>query len=146
MNYLTDMDGTFRIIVTAGWANESSGDVEATTGYFSRVSISMSELPELLAACDLDCLDEQGLPYPEPGHYFVREDSLGFVYVYCGTESEVKDAYVEAEERFGQWCHNGHVWDVQPSGQIRVCRKCKTREAYWDDDEYPDNPCPNKAD
>lgn len=32
-----------------------------------------------------------------------------------------------------------HVWTVGRG--IRTCDTCGTREAYWDDDEYPINPC-----
>lgn len=36
-----------------------------------------------------------------------------------------------------------HDWDYGRDGRaaIRQCRQCGEREAYWDDDEYPDNPC-----
>lgn len=36
-----------------------------------------------------------------------------------------------------------HQWDYgSPGTAIRVCSACKERETYWDDDEYPNNPCP----
>jgi hypothetical protein len=33
-----------------------------------------------------------------------------------------------------------HAWTYH--GQIRECSHCDEREAYWDDEEYPFNPCP----
>lgn len=36
----SELEGLFREIVTAGWANQSDGNVEAPTGYFAKVTIA----------------------------------------------------------------------------------------------------------
>lgn len=32
-----------------------------------------------------------------------------------------------------------HSWSY--SGAIRQCSNCRSKEAYWDDEEYPFDPC-----
>lgn len=34
-----------------------------------------------------------------------------------------------------------HDWYVHPGHQIRSCWQCGAKEAYWDDEDYPINPC-----
>lgn len=37
-----------------------------------------------------------------------------------------------------------HTWEYH--GAIRECSECKLRETYWDDEEYPVDPCPGADD
>lgn len=40
-----------------------------------------------------------------------------------------------------------HEWEYgEPGSKIRRCGTCGERETYWDDDAYPDDPCPGAPD
>lgn len=59
-------------VVTAGWANQSDGNVEAPTGHFAKIIIEPNELNELVNAVfdGEDCL-------LGAGYYLLTEDSDG---------------------------------------------------------------------
>lgn len=69
----TPLARTFRAIVTAGWANESDGNVEAPTGHFAYVTIEENEVSDVLDAIGFD---EDFAPI-FPGAFIVMEDSDG---------------------------------------------------------------------
>jgi hypothetical protein len=66
------------------WANESTGNVEAPTGYVWRITITEAELPEVRSALDAIWEDH---PYDDEGRacaemvgaWIVVEDTQGFV-------------------------------------------------------------------
>jgi hypothetical protein len=43
------------------------------------------------------------------------------------------------KQNAAEYGFTAHTWSV--GREIRTCSKCGTREAYWDDVEYPINPC-----
>lgn len=101
----SDIDAALYELSLHGWANESSGNVEAPTGWFGRVSISREELPEIAEAFEEEFRREgftelAGLI----GHFLVREDSVGFVYVdeFDG-EDEAKEEYERLDREYSEW-------------------------------------------
>lgn len=96
-----DWDNTFKTIIGAGWANQSDGDVDAPTGYFSRISIEDNELAELVAACDLGTDD---LPSLEPGHYVTLETTVGIIMVFqVRDEASAQVVYGRMVDHYTKW-------------------------------------------
>lgn len=69
-----------------------------------------------------------------PTFYTLRDDTPDYIReMWPGGEAEpmsVDDIPTE---------YVPHDW--QYGGAIRTCSRCGEREAYWDDEEYPDDPC-----
>lgn len=55
-------------------------------------------------------------------------------------EHVASDGYV-FEWVDGEFYYSAIEHDWAYSGQIRSCWQCGTNETYWDDEEYPINPC-----
>lgn len=107
----------FRQIVSAGWANKSDGHVESPVGHFSLVTISPTEMTELVAGvfadhpydpaqfcakCDGFC---QGLESPlYPGAYIVMEDNDGNTHVteFLSDAAAERD-FDESAKAYGVW-------------------------------------------
>lgn len=103
--YGNHIDETLYVMSLEGWANESSGDVEAPTGWFARISINEQELPEVVLAF-MEDIQNIGLDTPSAllGHWLLRENSIGFVDAEeYDTEDELKAAYDELDGRYGEW-------------------------------------------
>jgi hypothetical protein len=81
-------DRTFRNICSAGWANESDGNVEAPCGYFFIVEIPEKggELDELITACEVG-----------------REYDDGTFRSRSGAESAARHEYNERVQTFSAW-------------------------------------------
>lgn len=93
----SELARTFREIVTAGWANKSSGSVESPTGAFALVLIDPSELTELVEACEIET------PL-YPGSYLVVEDSDGNTeLIEYLNHQRAKEAYRHAEREYAIW-------------------------------------------
>lgn len=82
----TALEAVLQAMVTGGWANESDGDVESPQGAFARVSNSEAEVygePGSIVSTFSDVIAMYGMTDTNEliGHFLVREDSQGFVYI-----------------------------------------------------------------
>jgi hypothetical protein len=85
--YNSARDEALHIMAVQGWANDSAGDVESTTGFFSKISIDDAELPEITEAFEQELI-EAGVTDTRTliGHFMVLEDNYGNVNVDTYTE------------------------------------------------------------
>lgn len=101
----TAIEALFDAMVNDGWANESSGNIEAPTGHFARISNSDNELAEVLQAFE-DVTDDYGMPAREDivGHFLVITDSLGFIHISrYGSEAALIADYRALEAEYNNW-------------------------------------------
>jgi hypothetical protein len=92
-------------MVTGGWANESTGDVESPTGHFARISNAPNELSEIRQAFD-DTLTTYGNVSDEDmtGHFLVMTDSQGFIHITrYHAESDLIRRYRQLEDQYADW-------------------------------------------
>lgn len=102
-------DRLFKSIVSGDWANESEGDVEAPTGFFSLILIEYNECEEVwnafasypdLSDCQMKVLWSGMLA----GYYLTTEDSNGIIRVYAYDEpDDARRAYEALVHQFGEW-------------------------------------------
>lgn len=88
-----------------GWANESSGEVEATTGYFAKIVVEPAELPEVVDAFEEEIADAGMTDTQELiGNWLLLENALGQIAVraYEGRE-ELDHDYRILSEAYGAW-------------------------------------------
>lgn len=100
----TDEEMLYRLSLH-GWANASSGEVDAITGFFARIAISAAELPEIVEAFEED-IAEVGVTSTAGliGFWLLREHSDGFVTVEeCDSEPDLIQAYEALERDYGSW-------------------------------------------
>jgi hypothetical protein len=105
----TAIEALFDAMVSDGWANESSGDTEAPTGWFARISNSAAELGEVTDAFS-DVIEVYGRPADGDmtGHFLVTGDSLGFIYVTrYETEAELIEEYQRLDREYDTWNDDG---------------------------------------
>jgi len=99
-------DEVIDVLLMNGWADDYSGDVEAPTGWFARISIGADEIESIR-----QLIAEQRLELPEgydlddlPGHYLFTEDSDGFVLVLNPHTEHLLDGYWRAmTTAYEQW-------------------------------------------
>lgn len=94
-----------------GWANESNGDVESPTGYFSRITITPEELREVTEAFS-DTIEELGFKLTGSlvGFFLLTEDGQGFVEVdEFPDETALTQAYREREAEYLEWADVGEL-------------------------------------
>lgn len=98
-----DIDNAFKAIISAGWANQSDGNVEAPTGFFSIIDMSTERdmLREVLAESALD----DALGQIEPSWYLTMENNQGILYY-----AQAKDE-AAAQEWFKSLCEKFYEWD-----------------------------------
>lgn len=113
-----------------GWGNESSGDVEAPTGWFARISITAEELDEVVQAFE-ERLAEIGLDGNSSliGHWLLREDDQGFVEAEeFDSEGELQSAYAELDQAYGLWASQNEepertMTDAQATALRSLCER-----------------------
>jgi hypothetical protein len=99
----TPLEALFDAMITDGWANESSGDVESPTGHFARISNAPNEVSEVLDAFE-DVIETYGQPDTIVGHYLVVTNDQGFITIYrFKNESELIRNYRDLEAQYGEW-------------------------------------------
>jgi hypothetical protein len=101
----TPLEALFDAMVTGGWANESTGDVESPTGHFARISNAPNELSEIRQAFD-DTLTTYGNVSDEDmtGHFLVMTDSQGFIHITrYHAESDLIRRYRQLEDQYADW-------------------------------------------
>ena len=105
--YHSDRDNILHFLCTSGWANTSTGDVEAPTGYFYQISNTPADvqlanteitsvIEDQLAAYDIE--DTEEFRSSLVGHYLIVENSQGFVGVtqYGDVDSLLRDYHTLA--------------------------------------------------
>jgi hypothetical protein len=97
-----DIDNAFKAIISAGWANQSDGNVESPTGFFSIIDMSTDR--DIL----LDVLDDAGLADTldqiEPAWYTTMENDQGFLYYQKATSQHAAEQWFKAQQReFYKW-------------------------------------------
>lgn len=96
-------DNAARAIVTEGWANETGGSVEASTGHFALLTIEPNEVDEVRGAISEMLADPSQTV--EPGNYVIVENDQGFVTVLdYGTPQAARDYFTLLTEEYSRWC------------------------------------------
>lgn len=106
----SEHDDTFKLICQEGWANQSSGNVEAPTGYFWLVEapVNDSSWEDFLGRVQSE-LENYGQTFIAPnfGWYLVVQDNDGIWFVYeCINEIEAREAYQILENQYSEWEEN----------------------------------------
>jgi hypothetical protein len=112
--YDSARDSILSYLCLADWANESTGNVEAPTGYFSQITnfpadVQMengefSSIMEEWLEYNSEVTDSPELRAELVGHFIVQSMDSGFVYVYkYDTEKEMLEAYDAMEREFFEW-------------------------------------------
>ena len=99
-------DQALDMLASAGWGNESDGDVDSPTGHFTRVSIAPRELPEILDGFAEEFADigEDFTADELVGDYIVIRDSAGFLFVESyRTLDECQRVYTHKLDEFDVW-------------------------------------------
>jgi hypothetical protein len=107
-------DSILEYLCNNGWANDSFGDVEASTGYVYRISNTTSEVNKQNGEfnsvmgdwfeANPEVRDSVALRQELVGHFLVTEDSQGFVRVtQFDTEQELERVYRVEEDAFSKW-------------------------------------------
>ena len=89
-----------------GWANESDGNVESPTGYFSRISNDVADIVSII-----DAFGEFAFSIDENfdfsllvGHFIIVTNSSGFLYVFeFGNEADTKREYDTLVSEYSTW-------------------------------------------
>lgn len=107
-------DSILSYLCLADWANESTGNVEAPTGYFSRISneaadVSMenTEFNSIMAEWleyNSEVTDSPELRSELVGHFIVQSMDSGFVYVgKYDTEKALLEEFQNMENAYFEW-------------------------------------------
>lgn len=107
-------DSILSYLCLADWANESTGNTEAPTGYFSRISneaadvqmenTEFSSIMDEWLEFNSEVTDSSELRSELVGHFIVQSMDSGFVYVYkYDTEKEMLAEYQRLEDEFCKW-------------------------------------------
>lgn len=95
-----------------GWANESDGNVESPWGFFSRISNSTEELPEIVQAFS-EIISEfpaatlsGGFDTSElVGHFLLVENNQGQIFVTeFDSEQELQREFDGLTDVYSEWC------------------------------------------
>lgn len=111
--YSTDRDNILHFLCTSGWANDTFGDVEAPTGFVSRISNNPADvhLPntEITSLIEdqlalYDITDDAGFRRSLEGHFLVIEDDRGLVTVRMYADEEaLKQDFRTLRDRYETW-------------------------------------------
>jgi hypothetical protein len=100
-------DNLWKAIITAGWNDESSGDVEAPCGFFTITSYSPADaagFQDLLSHQDYGSDFQQLFTELETGFYVTTENSLGMIFVFhVQTEAEAREWYRLMSNEYVGW-------------------------------------------
>lgn len=107
-------DSILSYLCLADWANESSGNTESPSGYFSRISNKPEDVN--LFNTEFNSIMDEWLEYNQEvtdspelrdelvGDFIVQSVDSGFVYVYkYDNEAEMLEAYAALEEVYDAW-------------------------------------------
>lgn len=107
-------DSILSYLTSVGWANDSDGSVEAPTGWFAKISndpadvhVPNTEITSVLADWfeqNPEVVDSPELRKELEGHFLVRENEQGFVYVEEFKWAANRDAaYNRLEREYSEW-------------------------------------------
>jgi len=101
----TRTENAFQALITEGWANESTGEVDAPTGHVAIIDMSTERTMMAQVLAETDEEDPGALIETiRPGWYVVVEDSQGNVDVTGPvSEAEAQHALEQAEVEYGNW-------------------------------------------
>lgn len=130
------LENTLKTLITNGWADVESGDVEAPTGYFAIVTIRQHVTHEELREFNTLCGEDE--VYPAAGHYFTLENSYGtLIYLRYDSLEEAQRAFQAHDDAYGLWdqevvcewwagCTNPatHYTPHPVLGQVPTCSTC----------------------
>ena len=129
-------------MVSQGWANQSDGNVDASTGHFARVSNEPADIGNEFGGIMDAFKDEAYLEIPEDydwaelvGHFLVLKDSAGFLTVIkYDSEAELVKVYRDLESAYSDWlgpdddeiktAYDDYVADMNDDFALSDCR-------YW---------------
>lgn len=108
-------DNSFKQIITGGWAQQSSGNVECdSTGFFALIPISREDLNReggsLWDAIFNEDDYSRSLEVPKPGYYVSTENNRGIIWVY--RYSDLASAWAMYEKLEGEYAK----WDAEENG------------------------------
>ncbi|AHG24438.1 hypothetical protein PBI_DAMIEN_48 [Mycobacterium phage Damien] len=101
----TAQEALFRAMLQDGWLTDSTGDVEAPTGYFGYVSNTIHELAEIREAFE-DIINSYGDPEDSEieGHYVITLTSAGIIHIHKhNTSRGAYETYKTLESEYNQW-------------------------------------------
>lgn len=102
--FLSDRAELMYLMSCEGWADQSSGDMHAPTGWFARISNAHNEIPGLVDAFNHDLELFRIRAESLIGHWLLRETSDGSIRVLrFDSEQEARDAYNDLHRRYGEW-------------------------------------------
>lgn len=111
--YDNEWEDVLHYLCTSGWANESTGNVEAPSGYVWRISLEWEDVkPENGEFNSLmeewfkqnDVEDSTDFRRALCGDFIVREDNNGLVFLQSfKTEKEMLEAYNRYELEYSEW-------------------------------------------
>lgn len=105
--YDSDRDAVLNMLTVSGWANQSTGDVEAPTGFVALVIVHPVELSEIEEAFSADVENEieEGFSWDSIiGNFLLSENSQGFVTVTeFPTCHDAKKEYERISRAYGEW-------------------------------------------
>ena len=104
----TAQEALFRAMLNGGWMAESSGNVEAPTGYFGHMTNTVYELAEIRDAFS-ETIETYGNPSDDDivGHWIVVLDSNGIIWIERqSTTLREWDSYIKLEKEFAKWEEN----------------------------------------
>lgn len=104
----SEYDNFFKSATAGGWANESSGDVEAPTGWFAKMTVLPTEVASVIEAFQ-DEFNEIELREPDKiteltGFFGCEITNLGFIWVYrFASQSDLDEWYQAKVDEFDAW-------------------------------------------
>jgi hypothetical protein len=107
-------DSILHFLCISDWAEESSGNTEAPSGYFWRISNApgdvnlhnheFNSVMEDWFAMNPEVTDSSELRFELVGDFIVQGVDSGFVYVYSyENKAEMMEAYAALEEQYAAW-------------------------------------------
>jgi hypothetical protein len=96
-----DIDNAFKAIIANGWANQTDGDVEAPTGFFTIIDMSTERdmITEILGEADL----AEAMEHIESKWYATTEDSNGILSYWDTDEAGAKEYFKQMQKRYFKW-------------------------------------------
>lgn len=112
--YSSARDSILHFLCTSEWANESTGDVEAPTGYFWRISNydhdvaeKNNEFGSVLSGWfeeNPEVTDSPELRKELVGFWIINEDSNGFIHVMDAQNDKTQqEIYAMLESKYSEW-------------------------------------------
>lgn len=104
-NFSRPRDEVLYLMDAEGWANESGGATNASSGYYARISNTPAELDEVVDAFAKEIADVGLADAAELiGHFLLKQASDGYVSVHTyPSEPQLKLAFDVLERSYAEW-------------------------------------------